>query len=104
MSTENPPYPADAEPPYLRLDGPNQWLPDDVLPAFHGLVDEFFARLGAVADVLMEVLSAGLQPAHDPIVRGSADRVARRVESLKQALEVLDSEPADAAVTHHEFS
>jgi hypothetical protein len=50
------------------------------------------------------VLSIGLQPAADPIVRDSADRVARRVESLKQALEVLDSEPADVAVGHHEFS
>ena len=49
VSTENPPYPPDAMPPYLRLDGPNQWLPDDVLPGFHRAVDELFARLGAVA-------------------------------------------------------
>ena len=38
VSTENPPYPPDAMPPYLRLDGPNQWLPDDVLPGFHRAV------------------------------------------------------------------
>ena len=60
MSTENAPYPADAEPPYLRLDGPNQWLPEGVLPGFRDAVNEFFARLGAVADELMEVLSVGL--------------------------------------------
>ncbi len=60
VSTENPPYPADIEPPYLRLDGPNQWLPEAVLPGFRALVDEFFERLGAVADELMDVLSAGL--------------------------------------------
>ncbi|HEU4840867.1 MAG TPA: 2-oxoglutarate and iron-dependent oxygenase domain-containing protein, partial [Ilumatobacteraceae bacterium] len=34
VSTENPPNGPDAEPPYLRLDGPNQWLPDTVLPGF----------------------------------------------------------------------
>jgi isopenicillin N synthase-like dioxygenase len=60
VSSEYPPYPADAVPPYLRLDGPNQWLPEDVLPGFRALVEEFFAQLGAVADVLMEVLSTGL--------------------------------------------
>ena len=60
VSTEHPPYPADVEPPYLRLDGPNQWLPEHVLPGFHAVVDELFARLGAVADDLMEVLSVGL--------------------------------------------
>ena len=32
VSTEHPPYPADVEPAYLRLDGPNQWLPEHVLP------------------------------------------------------------------------
>src|SRR5947209_20563335 len=30
LSTEHPPYPADIEPAYLRLDGPNQWLPEDL--------------------------------------------------------------------------
>ena len=60
LSTENPPYAPDVEPTYLRLDGPNQWLPDDVLPGFHALVEEFFTRMGAVADELMDVLSTGL--------------------------------------------
>jgi len=60
VSTENPPYPAGAMPPYLRLDGPNQWLPDDVIPGFHAIVDEFFTRMGAVAYELMDVLSTGL--------------------------------------------
>lgn len=60
VSTENPPYAADAVPAYLRLDGPNQWLPDDVLPGFRDAVSELFTRLGAVAFELMEVLSVGL--------------------------------------------
>ena len=60
VSAEHPPYPPDAMPPYLRLDGPNQWLPEEVLPGFRDAVEEFFARMGAVADELMEVLSVGL--------------------------------------------
>ncbi|MDQ3310940.1 MAG: 2-oxoglutarate and iron-dependent oxygenase domain-containing protein, partial [Actinomycetota bacterium] len=60
VSTENPPYPAYAMPPYLRLDGPNQWLPDAVLPGFRRVVEELFERLGAVADTLMSVMSVGV--------------------------------------------
>jgi isopenicillin N synthase-like dioxygenase len=65
VSTENPPYPADVEPPYLRLAGPNQWLADSVLPGFRDLVLEFFARMGAVADQLMAAMSRGLGLAED---------------------------------------
>ena len=60
VSTENPAYPIDALPAYLRLDGPNQWLPEEALPGFHGLVDEFMTRLGALADELMGILALGL--------------------------------------------
>jgi isopenicillin N synthase-like dioxygenase len=60
VSTENPTYGADADPPYLRLDGPNQWLPDHLLPGFRPLVLEFFERMGALADELMEVIAVGL--------------------------------------------
>jgi CheY-like chemotaxis protein len=67
------------------------------------VLGELRERVAEVEEAV-EVLSIGLQPTADPIVRDSADRVARRVESLKQALEVLDSDPADVAVSHHEFS
>jgi isopenicillin N synthase-like dioxygenase len=60
VSTEHPPYGPDAEPPYLRLDGPNQWLDDAVLPGFRTTVEEFFTRLGAIADELMAAMSLGL--------------------------------------------
>jgi CheY-like chemotaxis protein len=67
------------------------------------VLGELRERVAEVEEAV-EVLTIGLQPTHDAIVRDSADRVARRVESLKQALEVLDSDPAGAAVSHHEFS
>jgi isopenicillin N synthase-like dioxygenase len=60
VSTEHPARPRDVEPPYLRLDGPNQWLPEDVLPGFRTLVLEFMARMKALADELMGVLAIGL--------------------------------------------
>jgi isopenicillin N synthase-like dioxygenase len=60
VSTEYGPYPPDALPTYLRLDGPNQWLPEHFLPGFHAAVDEFFRRLGEVAWELMEIMSVGL--------------------------------------------
>lgn len=60
VSTENPAYPADAMPAYLRLDGPNQWLSEDVLPGFRALVVEFFQRMSSLADELMSILAVGL--------------------------------------------
>ena len=36
--TDLPPRPRDVVPPYLRLDGPNQWLPEETLPGFPSLV------------------------------------------------------------------
>ena len=60
VSTENPSYGLEAEPPYLRLDGPNQWLPDEILPGFHAIVNEFLERLGGLANELMAAMSLGL--------------------------------------------
>ncbi len=60
LCTENPPYAADAHPAFLRLEGPNQWLADDVLPGFEAAVRRFFALAGDLAWELMEVMSEGL--------------------------------------------
>jgi isopenicillin N synthase-like dioxygenase len=58
--SETPARRPDAEPAYLRLLGPNQWLPDDVLPGFRDLTLDWFTRLGALADELMQIMSVGL--------------------------------------------
>jgi isopenicillin N synthase-like dioxygenase len=60
VSTEHPARPLDVEPRYLRLDGPNQWLDEAVLPGFRSTVEAFFARMGAVAGRLMAALAVGL--------------------------------------------
>ena len=66
LSTEHPVRGLDLDPPYLRLDGPNQWLAEDVLPGFRDHMGEYFERMAAVADTLLEVFSVGLglDPAH----------------------------------------
>jgi isopenicillin N synthase-like dioxygenase len=74
VSTENPPYGLDAEPPYLRLDGPNQWLDESTLPGFHAIVGEFFARMGAVANELMSALAVGLGLDADHFARVFGER------------------------------
>lgn len=60
LSTENPARAADILPAYLRLDGPNQWLPEAVLPGFRSVVMEYFSALAGLADELMEMLAMGL--------------------------------------------
>ena len=47
-------------PPYLRLDGPNQWLPERCAARVRAIVAEFLDRLGAVADELMDDMAVGL--------------------------------------------
>lgn len=58
--TEHPALAVDVEPTYLRLLGPNQWLPDDVLPGFEALLGEWFDRMGALATELMAVFALAL--------------------------------------------
>jgi len=58
--TEWPPRARDAQPEFLRLLGPNQWLPDHVLPGHRELILTWFRELGALADRLLAILSAGL--------------------------------------------
>ena len=50
----------DAEPPYLRLLGPNQWLPEDVLPGYRELTLDWIERASGLATQLMGILSVGL--------------------------------------------
>ena len=62
--------------------GPNQWLPDDVLPGLpRRSSTSCSARLGAVADELMEVLSVGLGLEPDHLAR----RVRRAAAVVRQA-------------------
>lgn len=58
--TEWPSRALDVEPPEFRLLGPNQWLPDDLLPGHQDTVVEWMRELGALADRILGLLSIGL--------------------------------------------
>ena len=59
LSEEHEPYATDIEPHYLRLDGPNQWLPDEVLPHFKEGMRDFLGRLRSVASELLSAIAEG---------------------------------------------
>lgn len=59
LSEDHEPYAIDIEPHYLRLDGPNQWLPDELLPHFKDGVLDFLHRLRSVASELLSAIAVG---------------------------------------------
>jgi isopenicillin N synthase-like dioxygenase len=74
LSTEHPVRGLDLDPAYLRLDGPNQWLDEEVLPGFRAHMAEYFERMAAVANTLLEVFSVGLGLAPDHLRRLFGER------------------------------
>jgi len=61
LSTEHSPYPEDAVPHYLRLDGPNQWLAEEMCPGFKTVILEYVQRMKVIADELMVAMGAALE-------------------------------------------
>ena len=95
--TDLPPRPRDVMPPYLRLDGPNQWIDDTVLPGFRGLVERFQREMGAVADQLMSAMCVGLGLAPDHL-----DRVfGKRRSSLVKLIHYPPTPTGMAGVNAH---
>lgn len=58
--TEWPALAPNVEPPYRRLLGPNQWLPEHILSRHRELSLTWFTELGRLADRLLRALSVGL--------------------------------------------
>ncbi|MBI1351727.1 MAG: isopenicillin N synthase family oxygenase [Actinomycetales bacterium] len=97
LSTENPAYPPDALPAYLRLDGPNQWPAEEDLPGFRETVTAFLARVGDLADELMEVLAVGLG-----LEPGTfRDAFGERPLSLAKLISYPPTPPGEAGVNSH---
>jgi len=97
LSTEHPVRGLQLDPPYLRLDGPNQWLADDVLPGFRAHMAAYFQRLAAVADTLLAVFSVGLglEPDHLRSVFGE------RPLSFVKLIDYPPTPPDGAGVNPH---
>ena len=74
VATEYEARAADVLPPHLRLDGPNQWLPEEALPGFRATVGEVFDRFGGVAREVLAALSLGLGLEEDHLGRVFGER------------------------------
>ena len=63
----------DPDPYYLALVGPNQWPPEALLPGFRACIDDYFARLAALARELLQIMSLalGLERRHIETVFGA---------------------------------
>ncbi len=97
VSSEHPAYPRDVEPEYLRLDGPNQWLPESVLPGFRATVTEFFARMDVLAHRIMAVVATGLGLPE----RYFAEMFGERPHSLAKLISYPPTPPGEAGVNPH---
>jgi isopenicillin N synthase-like dioxygenase len=95
--TELPPRPRDVHPPYLRLDGPNQWLDEQALPGFRALVERFQREMGDVADQLMAAMCVGLGLAPDHLAKVFGERHT----SLVKLIHYPATPPGEAGVNAH---
>lgn len=97
LSTEHPARHPDVLPPYLRLDGPNQWLPEEILPGFRNIVMDCFAALAALADRLMGIIALGLGVHEDTFAR----RFGEAPLSFMKLISYPPSPPGEAGVNGH---
>ena len=97
LATENPPHPFDAQPVYLRLDGPNQWLPEETIPGFRSIVEEFLRRMSELANELMGMLSIGLGLDQGRLEAAFGERPL----SLAKLISYPPTPPGQAGVNEH---
>lgn len=95
--TELDPRPAGVQPEYLRLEGPNQWPDDRVVPGFRGLVERFQREMGGIADELMAAMSVGLGLPADHLDHLFGDRRM----SLVKLIHYPPTPPGEAGVNAH---
>ena len=95
--TEHSPHARDIDPVFLRLEGPNQWLPEEVLPGFRAAVERFQTEMGAIADELLAAMCVGLGLAADHL-----DTVfGERRSSLVKLIHYPATPPGEAGVNAH---
>ncbi len=95
--TEWPALPVDVEPQYLRLLGPNQWLPEELLPGSSMLMQRWAAELAALADRLMGALCLGLGLASDHLKQ----LFGTQTMSLTKFIHYPPTPKGDAGVNPH---
>ncbi len=95
--TEWPVRPSEAGPHYLRLLGPNQWMPEAALAGHRALMAEWFAELGALADDLLGLLSLALGLDEGHLLRLFGDEPM----SLTKLISYPPTPPGQAGVNAH---
>ena len=95
--SEHPARAPDVEPHYLRLLGPNQWLPDEIVPGFRSLSLEWFGRAGELASTLLSIMSSGLGLAENHI----NDRFGEEAMSLTKLIRYPATPAGAAGVNAH---
>lgn len=95
--SEHPARSPDVRPDYLRLLGPNQWLPEAVLPGYRATMDRWFRELGTLGDRLMRIFAEGLGLAPDHFDRMfGAERM-----SLTKLISYPETPPGAFGVNAH---
>ena len=97
LSTEHPVRPEPVAEPYLRLDGPNQWLPDEDAPGLRAVTDAVVEHLERIGGVLLRALPLGLGLPEDVLV----ERFGRRTFSLLKMISYPPTPPGGAGVNAH---
>ncbi len=95
--SEWPAQHTDVQPAYWRLLGPNQWLPEDILPGNRARVTEWMKQAGGLADRLLALLSQGLGLAPDHI----ADLFGDQQMSLTKLIHYPTTPAGAAGVNAH---
>ncbi|MEO1061781.1 MAG: 2-oxoglutarate and iron-dependent oxygenase domain-containing protein [Actinomycetota bacterium] len=95
--SEWPAHPIDVEPTWLRLLGPNQWMPEDVLPGHRAICQRWFCELGGLARRLLGALSLGLRLDVDELDR----RFGAQPMSLTKLIHYPPTPAGGAGVNAH---
>ncbi|MGI9594751.1 MAG: isopenicillin N synthase family dioxygenase [Acidimicrobiales bacterium] len=99
--TEWPALAPTVEPAHLRLLGPNQWLPDDVLAGHRDISLRWFTTLGRLADRLLQALSVGLGLPADHLERFFGAGPQSRPMSLAKFIHYPPTPAGGAGVNAH---
>lgn len=83
--------------PWDRLHGPNQWMPDDLLPGHRAVSLRFMGELACVADAVLRLLSTGLGLEPDHLVSRFGDAPM----SLAKFIHYPPTPPGGAGVNAH---
>lgn len=94
---EYAPKEKDVKPRYYRLHGPNQWLPESVLPNYKTTVNRFRDGVNQLANSIMKLLAIGLELPEDYF----NDRFGKEEMSLTKLIHYPKTPAGEYGVNEH---